>query len=95
MPVYMVIEVQVKNNETYSKYIEKVPVIISKYGGRYLTRGGKTTPITGNWNPEKIVLIEFETIEQLQKCFQSTEYLEIAPLREQSTVSKAIIVDGC
>ena len=95
MSVYMIIEVEVKNNETYSKYIEKVPEIISKYGGRYLTRGGKTTAITGNWNPEKIVLIEFETIEQLQQCFQSTEYLEIAPLREQSTVSKAIIVEGC
>ena len=95
MSVYMIIEVQVKNNETYSKYIEKVPEIISKYGGSYLAQGGKTISMTGNWNPEKIVLIEFETIEQLQKCFQSTEYLEIAPLREQSTVSKAIIVDGC
>ncbi len=37
-----------------------------KYGGRYLTRGGKITPITGNWNPEKIVVVEFEAIEQLQ-----------------------------
>jgi uncharacterized protein (DUF1330 family) len=62
MPVYMIIEVQVRNSETYSKYTEKVPEIISKYGGRYLTRGGKTTPITGNWNPEKIVLIEFGTM---------------------------------
>jgi hypothetical protein len=36
MPVYMIIEVQDRNNETYSKYTEKVPEIISKYGGRYL-----------------------------------------------------------
>ncbi len=95
MSVYMIIEVQVKNMETYSKYIANVPEIISKYGGRYLTRGGKITQVTGSWNPEKIVLIEFETIEQLQKCFQSPGYLEISSLREQSTVSKAIIVEGC
>ena len=74
MPVYVIIEVQVIDSEIYSKYIERVPGIISQYGGRYLIRGGKITPITGNWNPEKIVAVEFETLEQLQKCFQSTEY---------------------
>ncbi|MCD6319928.1 MAG: DUF1330 domain-containing protein [Candidatus Desulfofervidaceae bacterium] len=34
---------------------KKVPEIISKYGGRYLTRGGKITPLSGNWNPERII----------------------------------------
>ena len=95
MSVYMIIDIQVKDNEMYSKYIEKVPEIISKYGGRYLTRGGKIIPLTGNWNPERIVLIQVDSIEQLQRCFQSPEYLEIAPLREQATVSRAIIVEGC
>ncbi|MEA2062596.1 MAG: DUF1330 domain-containing protein [Gemmatimonadota bacterium] len=95
MPVFMIIEVEVRNIEMYSEYIEKVPGIISQYGGRYLTRGGKISPLSGNWNPERIVLIEFETIGKLQECFKSTEYLEIAPLREKSTVSKSVIVEGC
>jgi len=95
MSVYMVIEVEVKDNELYSKYIEKVPDVLQKYGGRYLVKGGKITPLSGNWNPERIVLIEFDSIEQLQRCFKSKEYLELAPLREQSIISKAIVVDGC
>jgi len=90
----MIVEVEITNNEMYSEYVEKVPEIISRYGGRYLVRGGKVTSLTGNWNPEKIILIEFETIEHLQRCFESAEYLEIAPLREQSTNSKAIILEG-
>jgi len=91
----MIIEVEIKDNERYSKYVEKVPEVIDKYGGRYLVRGGKVTPLSGNWNPERMVLIEFGSIEQLRKCFKSTEYLKIAPLREQSITSKAIVVDGC
>ena len=69
MSVYMIIEIKIKNNELYSKYVEKIPEVIKKYGGRYLIRGGKITPLSGNWNPERIILIEFVTVEQLQKCF--------------------------
>ncbi len=95
MPVYMIIEIEIKNNQLYSKYVEKVPKVIEKYGGRYLIRGGKVTSLFGNWNPERIILIEFESVEMVQNCFKSSEYLELAPLREQSTITKAIIVEGC
>jgi uncharacterized protein (DUF1330 family) len=94
MPVYLIIEISVRNLETYSRYVDKVFDIISRHGGRYLARGGKITPLSGGWHPERIILIEFDATEQVEKCFGSAEYLEIAPLREQSTMSRAIIVDG-
>ncbi|HII93429.1 MAG TPA: DUF1330 domain-containing protein [Methanosarcina sp.] len=94
MPVYMIIEIKVMDYELYTKYVEKVPEIIKKYGGRYLVRGGKVLPMFGNWNPERIVIIEFETEEQVRDCFNSTEYLKVAPLRENSTITKSVIVNG-
>lgn len=94
MSVYLIVEIEVQNKELYSRYVEKVPETIDKYGGRYLIRGGEVTALSGNWNPERIILIEFETVEQLRKCFSSPEYLELAPLREQSTTSKSIIIDS-
>jgi uncharacterized protein (DUF1330 family) len=94
MAVYMIIEITVKDHHLYSEYVEKVPKVIEKFGGDYLVRGGKITPLSGNWNPERVILIKFATMDQLQKCFRSPEYLALAPLREQSTASKSIIVDG-
>ena len=94
MAVYLIIEIAVKNREMYLQYIQRVPTIIRKYGGRYLVRGGTVTPLMGDWNPERVILIEFESVDQIQKCFGSPEYREIAPLREQSTISKSIIVEG-
>ena len=94
MSVYMIIDIQVQNSALYAEYVEKVPAILSQYGGRYLVRGGAITPLSGNWNPERIVVIEFETIERLRACFSSAEYRAIGLLREQSTTSKSIVVEG-
>ncbi len=94
MSAYLILELVIMNKEIYAQYIEKAPAIIKKFGGRYLVRGGKVTLFSGNWNPERIVVIEFATMEQLQRCFNSSEYRKIAPLREQSTISKAIVVEG-
>ena len=94
MSVYMIIETETKNRVLYSQYVEKVPAIVEKYRGRYLVRTRKVTPLTGDWKPERIIVIEFPSAEHLRKCFDSTEYREIAPLRGQSTVARSVMVDG-
>ena len=94
MAVYLIAEIEIKDLEMYSRYVEKVPEVIERFGGRYLSQGGSITPLSGNWNPERMILIEFETLEQLQQCFKSTEYQKIAPFRTQSTLSRSIIVEG-
>lgn len=95
MPVYMIIEIEIKDEELYAEYVEKVREVVVKHGGRYLVRGGQVTPLSGNWNPERIIIIEFETLDHLKRCFGSEEYRELAPLREKSTLGKSIVVEGC
>jgi uncharacterized protein (DUF1330 family) len=94
MSVYMIIDITIREHDLYSRYVESVAEVVEKHGGRYLVRGGKVAPLSGNWKPERMIVIGFDTVEQLQRCFISAEYLELAPLREQSTDSKAIVVEG-
>lgn len=94
MSVYMIIDITIRDDDLYSQYVEGVSEVVEKHGGRYLVRGGKVTPLSGNWNPERMIVMEFETMGQLQRCFRSAEYLELAPRREQSTDSRAIVVEG-
>ena len=94
MTVYLVIDIEVHNPELYNQYVEQAAGIITSYGGRYLVRGGAITPLSGTWHPERIVLIEFETMERLRACFGSAEYREIAHLREISTRSRSVVVEG-
>jgi uncharacterized protein (DUF1330 family) len=92
--VYMIIDLEVKDWQTYGEYVERVPAVIAKHGGRYLVRGGDVTPLGGGWTPERVVLIEFDSARQMERCFASEEYSELAPLREKSTVSRSIAVQG-
>ncbi|MFC1755688.1 DUF1330 domain-containing protein [Thermoproteota archaeon] len=94
MSVFMIAELTIKNRELYTDYVNKARSIIEGYGGRYLVQSEKIESIAGGWKPERIVAIEFPTFDALKQCFTSTEYKEIAPMREDSTTSRAIIVHG-
>ena len=94
MPVYVIIEICVDDDELYSTYVRQVAQVVESHGGRYLVRGGRVTSLAGDWHPERIVLIEFKNREALQRCFSSDAYLRLASLRERSTRSRAIVVKG-
>lgn len=90
----MIIEIEVTNRDTYAKYMEKVPATVRKYGGRYIVRGGAVTPLAGDWHPERIIVLEFPSAEQMRRWNLSPEYLELASLRVRSTKTRAIAVEG-
>lgn len=94
MPVYMVIEIEVHDPQTYAEYMDRVPETVAKYGGRYVVRGGQVIPLTGDWTPQRIIIVEFPTFEQMWTWNSSPEYQELAPLRIRSTTTRAIALEG-
>lgn len=94
MPAYLLIEIEIHDRDTYFQYIEKARPIVESYGGHYLIRGGKVTPLFGDWIPERIILIQFPSQEDIERCFSSKEYLKIAKLRENSTKTRSVILEG-
>lgn len=95
MAVYLIIEIEIKDEEKYSQYIQKVRDVIIRYGGKYLARGGEIISLSRDWSPQRIVLVEFDSKKQVLTCLSSSEYQEIVHLRTSSTISKAVIVEGC
>jgi len=94
LAVYMLIDVTVREGDLYAQYVEQVREVVERHGGKYLARGGEVTVLSGDWQPGRVVLIEFPTMDDLRACFASPEYAALAPLRKRSTVSRAIIVEG-
>ena len=94
MSVFFLAEFErIKDETVYRDYTEKAAPIIKKYGGEYVFRSNQIKRISGDWDPQRVILIRFNDQDQVRRCFQSIEYKEIAPLREESTISKAIIED--
>ena len=59
--------------ENLNQYAEKAGPAIKKYNGKILVRGGKAKTIEGESSP-RTVIIEFPSIEQALKCYNSDEY---------------------
>jgi uncharacterized protein (DUF1330 family) len=95
MPVYLIIDLTVIDQDVYEEYMERVPAVVEQYGGRYLVRTGQVAALAGDWQPERIVVVEFDSSDQVQEFYASPEFQELAPLREQSTDSRIILVEGC
>ena len=95
MAGYIVVQVKIHDPEGFAIYRDMVPPTLEIYGGRYLVRGGNWEVLEGEWNPERIVIIEFDSIEQAKNWWSSEEYAPAKKLREQTTQSTMIVVDGC
>jgi uncharacterized protein (DUF1330 family) len=94
MPVYLILDITIIDPDTYGEFAARVPAVVEQYGGRYLARSGEISTMVGDWRPERVVLIEFASIEPVQEFFASPEYQALVPLREQSATTRAIIVEG-
>ncbi|MFA5089747.1 MAG: DUF1330 domain-containing protein [Candidatus Omnitrophota bacterium] len=91
----MIIEtIEVMDKNGYGQYIQKVPQTIVKFGGRYLVRGGQVKVVSGDWNPQRLIIVEFKSMDKFNAWWDSSEYRVIAPLREQSAKTNAVVIEG-
>jgi uncharacterized protein (DUF1330 family) len=94
MSAYLIFDIHVDDLDGYQPYRERAGAIIESYGGRYLVRGGAHEVIEGDWDVDRIVVVEFESAEQARACYRSPEYQEIVPIRQGASRGKAVLVEG-
>jgi uncharacterized protein (DUF1330 family) len=94
VPAYVIVDVDVRDPERYERYKELAPPAIAHYGGRFLARGGATDVLEGDWVPKRLVVLEFESLEQARRWYDSSEYAEARALRRATTVSTMVAVEG-
>ena len=91
---YVVAEINVKDLEGYRAYTTAAFPIIQHYGGTFLTRGGKTVHVEGAAPGQRVMIIEFASLEQAKNFEYSKDYTDIAPLRQRTSDSRLFIVEG-
>ncbi len=94
MAAYVIADVEVTDSRRYAEYIRVVPPSIEKYGGTFLVRGGRTERLEGTWNPRRVVVLRFETVEQAKRWWASEEYGAPKALRQSASVASLIVVEG-
>jgi len=94
MPAYAILDLKIFDKEKLQEYKNVAPEIINKFEGKIIVRGGQSNSVEGNWNPERVVIIEFPTYEIANNWWNSEEYKEATELRKKGAETNVIIVDG-
>lgn len=94
MPAYVIANVDVKDAPVFEEYRKQVPDTIARYGGRYLVRGGQHQKLEGGWTPARLVVLEFPTMEQARRWYDSEEYRAPKALRMKCALTDVVLVQG-
>ena len=94
MSAYVIADVEVLDSAAYEEYRQQVPATIAASGGRYLVRGGALTVLEGGWSPKRCVVLEFPSMAQLKAWYDSPAYVPLRAIRERSTKSNLVMVEG-
>ncbi len=94
MAAYLVAELEITDPAIFEEYRKRVPASIAAHGGRYLARGGTLESLEGGWNPKRMVILEFPSLAQAKTWYNSPEYQELLKMRQRSSNSKVVMIEG-
>ena len=94
MPAYVIADVAVTDPALMDEYRKLVPATIAAYGGRFVVRGGAHQKVEGDWSPSRLVLIEFPSMEQARRWYDSEEYRAPKAMRIKAGRTNLVFVEG-
>jgi uncharacterized protein (DUF1330 family) len=94
MAAYIIVEIEVTDPVGYEEYKKLAGNTVEKHGGKYIVRGGKTEVLEGDWNPKRLVVLQFDSIERAKAWLNSSEYREPRKMRHRTAKTQMIVVEG-
>lgn len=94
MAAYVIADVAIEDPVEYEEYKKMVPATLAAYGGRFLARGGEVAVLEGAWRPNRLVILEFESVERAKAWWASEEYRAAKALRQRTSTGSLVVVAG-
>jgi len=94
MTTYVIVDNKVHTPEPYQEYIANVSATVAQYGGEYKVRGGDIILTDSDWQPERVIVIAFDSSEQALAWVNAEETQALHAMRRKYAESKMIVVEG-
>jgi uncharacterized protein (DUF1330 family) len=94
MAAYVIADLTITDPQGFEEYRQMVPATIAQYGGKYVVRGGRVETLEGNWDPKRLVIIEFESAERAKQWWASEDYREAKALRQRTAQTNLLVIEG-
>jgi uncharacterized protein (DUF1330 family) len=94
MSAYVIGDVEVTDQAVFQEYRNRVGATVEQYGGRFVVRGGKVNPKEGDWQLHHLLMLEFPSLEQAERWYNSPEYKPLIAIREKAARTHLLIAEG-
>jgi uncharacterized protein (DUF1330 family) len=94
MSAYAILDVDIWDMARYQEFMQAVKPALEAAGGRYLVRGGRHKVYEGDWQPQRLVVLEFPSIEAFEAFYHGPVYLRLKAMRDQCSSARLIAVEG-
>ena len=94
MPAYVIVEIEVTDPVGYEEYKKQAAATIEQYGGKYIVRGGACEALEGDWEPKRIVVLQFDNMGRAKAWLNSPEYIAPRKQRHRTAKTRMILVEG-
>ena len=94
-PIYQITEIDVTNMDAYVKdYLPKVEAANKNSGGRILAASAKITQLSGSSPPQRVSIVVWDSMEQLQAARNSPEFNAARAVGEKYATFREFAVQG-
>jgi uncharacterized protein (DUF1330 family) len=94
MAAYIIVNVTINDPSRYDEYKQLATPTVEAYGGRFIVRGGATDVLEGEWQPGRVVVLEFPDSDRAKAWWSSPEYAPAKEIRQAIATTDMIVVEG-
>ncbi len=94
MSAYIIANVRVTNPEQYAEYRSLSTLAMQAHDAHVCVRGGEHRVLEGDWTPDRVVLLKFDTMAKAQAFYDSSEYAKARRARDGAAVMRMVVVEG-
>lgn len=94
MAALVIVDISIHDTEGYEEYKRLASPTIAAFDGKYVVRGGQTEILEGHWQPGRIVVLEFPTVERAKEWWNSDIYSAAKAVRHRTANTKMMVVEG-
>lgn len=94
MSAYVIFDVDIRDPAKYQEFMSGVKPALEQAGAKYLARGGAHKVYEGDWQPRRIVLLEFPTVAAWESFYNGPTYQGLKHIRDACSSARLVSVEG-
>ena len=91
---YVIFDVEIREAARYQDFMNQVKPALAAAGAKYLARGGEHRVYEGDWQPRRIVILEFPSIEAWETFYNGPVYQGLKAIRDECSSARLVAVEG-